>query len=216
VADTRTIRQAVPAVRPRRHWAIDRQQLLILLVAAVMLASFGLFVLWPKHEELARLNMAVMNERCLLTQGVSASHEGVLVSARIPHLRMAGAHIKRCLPDGPDLADFLRLLDAAVAQTPTVTHEVAQSSAPYTGATPAVPLCLRLKGPFADVCRAVAAVEGIERLKRFRHVRVSQADSAGAVVLEAEMLIYYLPDPGRDTWSAPAQAQADTTPETQT
>jgi len=216
VADTCTTRQPATQAEPRRHWAVDRQQLLILLVAAVMLASFSLFVLWPKHEELTRLGTAVENERCLLTQRVSASHEGVLVSARIPRLRMARDRIRRCLPDEPDLAGFLHLLDASVAQTPTVTHEVARSAAPYTGATPAVPLCVRLKGPFEDVYRAVAGIEGIERLNRFRHVRVSRADAAGNVVIEAEILVYYLPDEGGESYPAPAQAQGEALPEMQT
>ena len=192
-------------VGPRRRWAVDRHQLLILLVASVMLASFGLFVLWPKREELSRLGTAVANERCLLTQRVSASHEGVLVSARIPSLRKARGSIERRLPGEPNVAEFLRMLDVCMARTPTVTHEVARSAAPYAGATPAVPLCLRLKGPFLDVYRAVAGIEGIERLSRFRRLQVGQADASGNVVAEAEILIYYLPDQGQETNQASAQ-----------
>ncbi|MBL7139415.1 MAG: hypothetical protein ISS74_00750 [Planctomycetes bacterium] len=210
MAETNATRKPSTNAGLRRRWAVDRRQLLILLVAAVMLASFGLFVLWPKHEELTRLGMAVGNERCLLTQRVSASHEGVLVSARIPSLRKARDSIERRLPGEPNVAEFLRMLDVCVARTPTVTQEVARSAVPYTGGTPAIGLCLMLKGPFLDVYRAVAGIEGIERLSRFRRLRVSQADAGGNVVAEAEILIYYLPDQSEATNQTLAQTQGET------
>jgi len=179
--------------KARCRWAVDRRQLLILVVASVMLASFALFVLWPKHRRLSALDEAVEQERRLLSQRVTASHEGVYVSARIPGLRKAGARIERCLPAEPRVAEFLHMMDRCLAENPSVTHEVARSTVPWSGPTPAIPLCLRLKGPFEAVYRSLAGIEQIERLSRFRRVRVLKGETGGEVMAEAELLVYYLP-----------------------
>ncbi len=180
--------------KPRCRWAVDRRQLLILVLASVMLASFALFVLWPKHRRLSALGEAVEQERCLLSQRVTASHEGVYVSARIPGLRKAGARIERRLPAEPRVAEFLHMMDGCLAGNPDVAYEVARSTTPWSGPTPAIPLCLRLKGPFKAVYRSLAGIEHIERLSRFRRVRLVKGGTGGEVVAEAELLVYYLPD----------------------
>ena len=181
------------ARQPRRRWAVDRQQLLILVAASVMIGSFALFILWPKHRELAGLDRAVRQQRRLLSQRVTASQQGMLVSARIPGLRKAQARIRKRLPRGPQVADFLRMMNAALAEIPAVRHEVTRSGTAETGSTPSVPLSLRLEGPFEAVYRSLCAIERLERLIRFRDVRVSRAKTDGEVRAEAELLIYYLP-----------------------
>ena len=63
-----------------KRWAVDRQQLIIVLVAAVMVGSFILLVLWPKQRELSALGAVLDHERGLVDQKVSASREGVYSS----------------------------------------------------------------------------------------------------------------------------------------
>jgi hypothetical protein len=189
---------------------VDRQQLLILVAASVMLASFVLFVLVPRRRELADLDYAVDQARGLLSRRVSVSHEGVYVSARIPELRKAQAVIERRLPAEPKVAEFLQMMDACLGRHPAVSHEVVRSTLPWAGATPAVPLRLRLRGPFDGVYRSLAGIEGLERVSRLRRVQI-QADGAdGDVVAEAEILVYYLP---REPQSDPVQAVRRPEPE---
>ncbi len=194
---------------PPRRWALDRQQVLILIAAAVMLGSFGLFVLWPKHRELASLEGALEQERRLLGRHVAASREGLYVSARIPVLRRNQEALLRWLPDGPEVAGFLRAVEASLAQVEGVRGEVLRTGEPTTAAgARAVPLTLRLEGPFPAVYRALAALEGVERLHRLTRVSVVRAgDQAGGVVAEVDLLAYYLPDDG--SLAAPAVASAE-------
>lgn len=177
----------------RRRWTIDRQQLLILVVASVMVGSFALFILWPRHQELADLDHAVSQQRWLLTQRVAASQEGMYVSARIPGLRKAQARLGRRLPTGPQVADFLQMMNAALAEMPAVSHEVTRSGEAEAGSHPAVPLCLRLRGPFQEVYRSLGAIERLERLNRFRRVAFTRTGNDGDVLAVAELVIYYLP-----------------------
>ena len=163
----------------RKRWAVDRQQLLILLVAAVMMTSFVLLVCWPKERELTAVDRALEHEGDLVSRKVLASNEGVYISARIPSLRMAQGVFCRHLPPEPALS----------------------------GPAPAVALRLRLTGPFEDVYRCLAAVEGLERLNRFRRVRCVRSGSPGWVVAEAEILVFYLPAPDQQT--APGKTSND-------
>jgi len=196
------------ATQTRRRWAVDRQQLLILVVSSVMVGSFVLFILWPKHRELATLDQAVRQERRLLSRRVAASQEGMYVSARIPGLRKAHARIERRLPRGPQVADFLQMMNAALAETSAVSHEVARSGVADRASSPAVPLCLRLKGPFEAVYRSLGAIERLERLSRFRQVRFSRAEADGEVLAESELLIYYLPDDAPGDAEEPVEPSA--------
>jgi hypothetical protein len=186
------------ATHTPRRFAINRQQLLILVVASVMVGSFVLFILWPKHCELADLDHAVSQQRWLLSQRVAASQKGMFVSARIPVLRKVQGRIERRLPRGPDVAGFLQMMNTALAEMPGVRHEVTRSGEAGDGSRPSVPLCLRLRGPFEEVYRSLGAIERLERLSRFRRVRFSRTETDGEVLAEAELVIYYLPD-GNET-----------------
>lgn len=177
-----------------RRWAVDRQQLLILVVASVMVGSFVLFILWPRHRELADLDHAVRQQRWLLSRRVAASHEGMFVSARIPGLRKIQGRLERRLPTGPQVADFLQMMNAALADIPSVRHEVTRSGDAQTESWPCVPLCLRLRGPFEAVYRSLGAIERLDRLSRFRRVGFTRTDDEGEVLAEAELVIYYLPE----------------------
>jgi Tfp pilus assembly protein PilO len=176
------------------RWVVDRQQLLILLLGAVMMGSFFLFVLWPKHCELSALGEAVEQERGLVTQKVATSQEGLYVSARIPGLRKAKDLCERRLPVEPRVPEFLQMVGECMAAEPTVIYEIQQVEGPVAPVpAPAVPLALRLTGPAEAVYRCFARIEGLERLNRVRHARIGLGPAAGQVVAEAEILAYYLP-----------------------
>ena len=81
----------------RRRLAVDRHQLLILLVAAVMIGSFLLLVLRPQQRQLSTLSMAVARERMLVKQKVQTSRKGIYVGARI-----VGSTLRK----GPSEGDF--------------------------------------------------------------------------------------------------------------
>jgi len=186
----------------RKRLAVDRQQFLILLVAAVMMTSFVLLVCWPQKRELTALGQVLEHERGLVSQKVLASNEGVYVSARIPGLRMAQGVLGRCLPSAPRLAEFLGAVAERVADEPDVTHEIERGEAlppGLPGPASAVPIRLRLTGPFDGVYRCLAAIESLERLSRFRRVRCVKSENAGCVVAEADILVFYLPESDRQT-----------------
>jgi len=199
----------------RKRWAVDRQQFLILLVAAVMMTSFVLLVCWPQQRELTALGQALEHERDVVSQKVLASNEGVYVSARIPALRMAQEVFSRWLPPEPRVAEFLEAVAERVAAEPDVAHEVERAEmrpSGLSGTAPAVPLRLRLTGPFESVYRCLAAIEGLERLSRFRQVRCVKSENAGCVVAEAEILVFYLPGSDRQTGPGGTSASGNAGP----
>ena len=177
----------------RKRLAIDRQQLLILLVAAVMSGSFFLLVLWPKQRELWALASAVERERDLVKQKVRTSREGVYVTVRVASLRKAGGALLRRVPAGPELAGFLEQMAECVAEEPLVRHEVERMEGEPQKGAPAIPIRLRLAGPFEAVYRCLGAIEGLERLTWFRRLEIRRADEEGGVAAEVEVLVYYLP-----------------------
>jgi len=178
---------------PRKRWAIDRAQLVILLVAAVMLGSFLLLVLWPKQCELSALGSAVRRERELVSRKVRTSHEGLYVSARTSGLRKTQGLLDRRLPPEPRVAEFLQGIGERVLAEPGVAHEVQRGEPAVGGAAPATPLRLRLSGPVEGVYRCLAGIEGMERLNRFRRVHVRRSDDGRGVVADADIVVYHLP-----------------------
>lgn len=175
-----------------KRLAVDRQQLLILLIAAVMAGSFFLLVLWPKQRELASLGSEVSRQRDLVHQKVVTSQEGVYVSARVSSLRKAQARLAEWLPEEPRLAEFLHAVTEQVQAEPGVAHEIERLDGEAPKPAPAVPLLLRLTGPFEGVHRCLAGIERLERLNRVQRVHFWRADDRGQVVAEAEVLVYYL------------------------
>jgi len=121
----------------RKRLAVDRQQLLILLVAAVMSGSFFLLVLWPKQKELSAIMAAVDREKPFVKQKVRTSREGVYVTVRVASLRKAGGTLLRRVPAEPELASFLEQVARCVASDPLVRHEVERIEAEPPKGTPA-------------------------------------------------------------------------------
>jgi Tfp pilus assembly protein PilO len=181
-----------PKPKTRRRLALDRQQVLILVIGSVMIVSYFLVVLLPKHQELVALGSAVLRERDSVNQKVRASHEGLYVSARISALRKVQETLDRRLPSDSRVGEFLDDVARCVQAEPDVTHEMQRTETSLGSVAPAVPLRLRLKGPFDGVYRCLAAIEGLDRITRFCRLHVSRLDG-GKVVADAEVLVYYLP-----------------------
>jgi Tfp pilus assembly protein PilO len=173
---------------------VDRHQVVILVVGAVMVGSFVLLVLWPRQRELSALGEAVAQERSEVNQKVMASREGVYVSARMPSLRQAQGLLARRLPTEPHVGEFLQMVADCVAAEPRVRHDVQKCEAiVVAGPAPSVPVRLRLVGPVDAVYRCLAGIEGLERLNRFRRVHFTASEDGAEVSAEAEILVYYLP-----------------------
>lgn len=196
----------------RRRLAVDHQQLLILLVSAVMLGSFVLLVFWPQQQELWDLGSAVSRQRELVNLKVRTSQEGLYVSARTAALRGVQDRLQRCLPEEACLAEFLESVGACVQGEEGLTYEIQRLDADLTGPAPAEAVRLRLTGPFEAVHRCLSQVEGMERLNRVRRLHVKRLDDAGRVEAEAEVYVYYLPaeEPGR-TQRASAEPKPEVT-----
>jgi len=200
-----------PSTPARKRWAVDRQQLLILLVAAVMLGSFVLLVLWPRQEELSVLSSEVTRQRALVSRKVRVSQEGVYVSARIAALRKIQDQLLRRLPDEPRLADFLEDVAALVGREPGVAYEVERTQGQWPGLVSAVPIRLRLTGPFAGVHRCLAGIEGLERLSQVQRLLVNRMDESGNVTAEADVFVFYLPsEPAARASQRSAASQSST------
>jgi Tfp pilus assembly protein PilO len=191
----------------KKRLAIDRQQLLILLIAAVMVGSFCLLVLWPKHCELADLGAVVARERDQVNEKARTSQDGVYVSARLAGLRRIQDHLLEHLPAEPRLAEFLQSVAACVQAEAGVTHEIERTETAVAGPAAAVPVRLRLVGPYENVQRCLAGIERLDRINRFRHVRFSRAGDGGAVAVDAEILVFHL---SPDTEEAPAATELKT------
>jgi len=197
----------------RKRWAVDHQQLLIVLVSAVMVGSFVLLVFWPKQQQLSDLGSQVSRQRELVNLKVRNSQEGLYVSARVAALRSIRGRLERSLPEDVRLAEFLEAVGECVRAEKGLTHEIqrveTESAGPVPADMSAVALAkadmsavalakaevvrLRLTGPFEAVHRCLAQVESLERLSRMRRLHVKRLDETGQVVAEAEVHIYYLP-----------------------
>jgi Tfp pilus assembly protein PilO len=177
----------------RKRWAVDHQQLLIVLVAAVMVGSFVLLVFWPRQQQLSDLGSEVSRQRDLVSLKVRTSHEGLYESARVAALRGVQDRLARCLPEEVRLAEFLESVGECVRAEPALAHEIQRVETEADGPAPAEVVRLRLTGPFEAVYRCLAQVEGLERLNRVRRLHVKRLDEAGQVVAEAEVHVYYLP-----------------------
>lgn len=192
----------MPRIPRSPRLAFDRHQVLILVLGAVMLASFVLLVLWPKQRELSAVGSAVERERDLVEQKVLAARTGQYMMAQIPELRKIGPAVERRLPPEPRILEFLQALAEQVDADPQLVYEVHCEEGLVSGPVPAVSLQLRLQGSFASVQRAIAAIERSPRLCQFRRTRLARVEG-GQVQAEAEVVVYYLPPHG-----APAQPVA--------
>ena len=177
----------------RKRWAVDHQQLLIVLVSAVMVGSFVLLVFWPKQQQLSDLGSQVSRQRELVNLKVRNSQEGLYVSARVAALRGIRGRLERSLPEDVRLAEFLEAVGECVRAEKGLTHEIQRVETESAGPVPAEVVRLRLTGPFEAVHRCLAQVESLERLSRMRRLHVKRLDETGQVVAEAEVHIYYLP-----------------------
>ncbi len=191
------------SVRPRtrRRLAVNRHQVLILALGAVMLGSFVVFVFRPKQAELSALDRAVQQERELVGRKVLTSRSGEYMAAQMPRVRDVRRRAARRLPTEPRLAEFLQTVAERIEAEPLTGHDLERiEGVEPDGPVPFVPIRVRLVGPFPAVHRCLTSIERQERLCQVRRARIARS-SGGDVEAEAEILVYYLPPvrtgPGR-------------------
>jgi Tfp pilus assembly protein PilO len=189
---------------------VDHQQLLIVLVSAVMVGSFVLLVFWPKQQQLSDLGSEVSRQRELVNLKVRTSQEGLYVSARIAALRGVQDRLERSLPEDVRLAEFLESVGECVRAEKGLAYEIQRMETESDGPAPAEVVRLRLTGPFEAVYRCLAQVESLERLNQVRRLHVGRLDETGQVVAEAEVHVYYLPGGDKERSQ---RASADPKPE---
>ncbi len=181
-----------PAGTRKRRLTVNRHQVLILALGAVMVGSFVMFVLRPRHHELSRLGTALRQERELVGRKVLTSRTGQYMAAQMPRMREVRRRAAERLPAEPRLAEFLQAVAVRIEAEPLSAHDVERIEGRAEGPVPAVPIRVRLLGPFPTVHRCLAAIERQPRVCRVRHLRVSRT-GGGEVEAEAEILVYYLP-----------------------
>ena len=128
----------------------------------------------------------------MVNEKVRTSQDGLYVSARLAALRRVQDRLTERLPDEPRLAEFLQAVDDCVKAEPGVTHEIQRTASAADGHVAAVPVRLRLAGPYEGVYRCLAGIERLERLTRFQRVHVARSEDGKGVVAEAEILVYHL------------------------
>ena len=175
-----------------------------------MLTSFCLLVAWPRHCELENLEWLLVHQREVVNEKVRTSQDGLYVSARLSALRRVGDRLTERLPDEPRLAEFLQAVDDCVKAEPGVTNEIQRTVGTADGPVATVPIRLRLVGSYEGVYRCLAAIERLERLTRFQHVRVARSEDGKDVVAEAEVHVYYLVPLKETSGCRAAEVRGDT------
>jgi Tfp pilus assembly protein PilO len=189
------VSRVTPSRTVKKRWAIDRQQLVILLAAAVMLTSFLLLVAWPRMGELQNLGWILTHERQVVNEKVRVSQDGLYVSVRLAALRRMGDRLEERLPDDPHLAEYLQSIDNCVQSESGVTYDIQLATPVIDDAVVTVPIRIRLIGPYEGVYRSLAAMERQDRITKIQNVRMYRAEEGKDVVAEAEIHIYHMPSP---------------------
>ncbi|HQE42215.1 MAG TPA: type 4a pilus biogenesis protein PilO [Phycisphaerae bacterium] len=166
-----------------------------LIWAAAILAgsaAFFLIVARPQTARARELRQTIQNQQVELAARFHSLKEIARIEKEVESLTAQTTHFERRIPREPMLGGFLEEL-ARMAQQQALQSEAIQPGEPVRcGEVFALPIALKVRGPFAKVHALLRNIEQIPRLTRIdRFISVADEEHPGNVIVELDLKVFY-------------------------
>jgi Tfp pilus assembly protein PilO len=169
-----------------------QQQVVILIVAGLVGASFVFFVGRPLRRKLKVVNQARAMQKLVMVKGTNEQRQLPLLKAQL--LKVAGTvgDYEARVPANPDLGDFLQQIANLMSQQKLTEQVVAPGQEIKGQGLSCIPVNVQCKGKLAEIFGFYEQLQRLDRLVRIERVNLTNdGDFSGHVSMQTRAIVYY-------------------------
>lgn len=171
---------------------VDKQQAIILLTAAAIVAGFGLLRYWPVFRQKQAL-AAQMQQQHEQMEEIRA-HSSLLPELRYQRrlLEEDLGEFVRKIPQSQDFAGLWQQIADAINTSKLRDQRVVPGAEIKTGRFCCIPLTIECRGSLEQIFSFFRAIEGMDRLIRVEDVSLENGPEFEAdLTMKAKVSVYY-------------------------
>lgn len=183
------------------HKASGRTQQVWLYAVAVLFCADFLFCGYtPSHKRLQSLRATEAQQTHMIEAAAAQSKELPALKARLKNVEQIAGHYDAYVPQDVSLGTFLQDIARIMTEHQLTDQVVVPGKPVESGAVRCIPVHVNCKGSLRDIFGFFHDFQAMDRLVRIEKVALqNDRDFTGHVVMDADTVIFYRPQAGRET-----------------
>ncbi len=179
---------------------LQRQQIWVLAVGALFLADFVLYGYLPSRSRLRFVTEARDRQMQMIHMAESRSEVLGSLKARLEQTNRRVANYQDRIPDDSALGPFLRQVAGAMTKNGLLDQDVVFGREVASNGLVCIPVHMKCSGDLAGVFGFFTDLQNLGRFVRIERTTLANArEFTGAVVMEADAVIFYRPQKAPET-----------------
>ena len=177
----------------------ERQQIVILVAAALMASGFVLFRYLPLRREAKAVELSGTAQKTLIVQTLARKQQLPAMKEKLLELQEEVKNYERNIPVQTDLGEFLGKI-AELMNQHNLSEQVIQPGEEIKAKqVNCIPVIMKCTGRLTQIRRFCESLQALDRSVRIEHFElVNDRDLSGLVGMETKAIIYYREKTGQD------------------
>ena len=171
-----------------------KQQVIILIVAALMAADFVFFGFLPLRKRLMTVNQAMTNQRLIIAKAATEQRQLSDLKEQLKELESTVRNYQVKVPADRDLGSFLQQIANLMSQHNLTEQVVAPGEEIKADKLNCIPLNMQCRGKLVQIFDFYRQLQRLDRVIRIESVKlVNSDDLSGQVSMQTRAVVYYTP-----------------------
>lgn len=173
----------------------EKQQIIILVIATVVIGSFVLFRYKPLHGEIHDIKQVRSTQLLTIAKGISDSKQLPLVMEQIKILDLQLQNFEARIPKKGTTGQFIRKITELMDRNDLEEKQITPRQEIKSEYLNCIPINMQCKGSMEQIFDFYRQLQNLERLVRIQNVRLNNDEEfSGRVNMDTELVIYYKAD----------------------
>jgi Tfp pilus assembly protein PilO len=169
-----------------------RNQVLILIVTAMLVADFVLFGYLPSHRRMKSVKQAKTKQMQIIAKASAESRQLTGLKQQLQKLQNTVADFKLNVPTQRDIGIFLQQIANLMTECSLTEQLVAPGKELKADALNCIPVEMKCEGKLAQIFRFYQRLQESGRLVRIERIKLTNnTDLTGDVTMQTQAVIYY-------------------------
>jgi len=170
----------------------EKQQIVILAVAAAMVGGFVLFRYIPLREKMKTIEQTRTAQRLAIAKAQAQSKQLPVLTAQLQKLQNQVANFQANIPEQRDLGAFLQKIADLMNEHNLKEQVMTPGKEIQADNLCCIPIDMQCKGRLDEIFEFYKRLQGLDRLIRIEQVKLENStDFSGEVSMHTKTVIYY-------------------------
>jgi type IV pilus assembly protein PilO len=169
-----------------------KQQVVILVMAALLVAGFVFFACLPLCRKLKVVRQARATQRLMVARAATEERQLPLLKEQLAKMTSAVGNYEARVPANRDLGAFLQQIANLMSRQKLTEQVVAPGQEVKTDDLNCIPVSMQCKGKLAQLFEFYKELQKLERLVSIESVKLANdSDLTGHVTMQTKAVVYY-------------------------